>query len=147
MVPKRWKREKWREIETDARDFPGSPLVKTLVFPLQGAQFPYLVWELRSCKPRNVAREREKSVPVLLNTLYLEEEVCDDCSGCCNNGFPPLSAPHSQKQQLVMRTQITRYLEHKVFIAHSGSHKLRQAASEMCAQLPCMGPRMFGGSL
>ena len=39
MVPKRWKREKWREIETDARDFPGSPLVKTLCFHCRGHSF------------------------------------------------------------------------------------------------------------
>ena len=76
----------------------------------------------------------------------MEEEVCDDCSGSWNSGFPPLSAPRDQKQQLVIRTQNTHYLEHKVFIAHSGSHKLRQAAPEMYAQLPCRGPRMFGDS-
>ena len=31
MVPKRWKREKWREKETDARDFPGGPLGRLCV--------------------------------------------------------------------------------------------------------------------
>ena len=94
---------------------------------------------------RERERNRCRSFQIPCRCCHLEEEVCDDCSGSWNNGFPP-PAPHDQKQQLVIRTQNTHYLEHKVFIAHSGSHKLRQAAPEMCAQLPCMGPRMFGDS-
>ena len=39
MVPKRWKREKWREKETDARDFPGGPLVRTLCLHCRGHSF------------------------------------------------------------------------------------------------------------
>ena len=39
MVSKRWKREKWREKETDARDFPGGPLVKTLCLHCRGHSF------------------------------------------------------------------------------------------------------------
>ena len=39
MVPKRWKREKWREKKTDARDFPGGPLVKNLCFHCRGHSF------------------------------------------------------------------------------------------------------------
>ena len=95
--------------------------------PSQGTKIPHAMQHSQKKE-----REREKQVLVLLNTLEVLSfgggEVCDNGSGRCDNGFPPLSAHHDQKQQLVI-TQITQYLEHKVFIAHSGSHRSRNVCT------------------
>ena len=56
-----------------ARDFPGSPVVKTAL-PLHGARVRYLVGELRSGMPRGMAKKKKKKFMVI-SWLWLPEKV------------------------------------------------------------------------
>ena len=60
-------------VRTSQRDFPGGPVVKTLL-PLQGARVPALVRELRSRMPRGAAKKKRKqNEPHKYPTLYFRK--------------------------------------------------------------------------
>ena len=48
--------------DNGAWDFPGGPVVKTLLIPLQGARVQSLVKELRFCMPRGAAKKKKKKM-------------------------------------------------------------------------------------
>jgi len=50
--------KKKKKKQTVEKDFPGSPVVKTLL-PLQGAWVQSLVQELRSCVPHGMAKNKQ----------------------------------------------------------------------------------------
>ena len=53
-------------------EFPGSPVIKTFDFPMQGAQVQSLVGELRSCLPCGMAKKKKKKEMLETNTTITE---------------------------------------------------------------------------
>ena len=61
--------------EKRERDFPGSPVVKTLSFYCRGHRFWSLIGELRSCMPHGTAKKKKNEESKIKLGLLLAGQI------------------------------------------------------------------------